>query len=323
MEHTSTIIPKAIHALGPKAEREYYMHWVLWHWADIVGVNFANHVTAMGIRNKVLYVSCDDSTWSNETRMMSPMVIQKVNNYAGQAMVKEIHFVRPREQEKIEKELLRARLASLDREELDVGKARRKIAETEDDVRAAQEMTAAVEDKDLSQVLRGLYRKDRQLTKLRLEKSWHPCRNCGRLCEPQKALCSFCQAKEEEKLRLAVRTVLRDIPWARCSEVREYVPECTPKLLNEQRAIMVQQLASKVEFNDTTSLKAKNLVMLYLCLPPDQLNDEVMKRAIYDLRFNLHRPKDYRAPKRYDVIPLRHAQPQRKTGNLTSHKQKG
>ena len=51
-----------------------------------------------------------------------------------------------------------------------------------------------------------------------------------------------------------------------------------------------------------TSLKAMQLVMLYRVLPPSQLTEDAVDRALYALRFDLHRPKDYVAPKRYSVI---------------------
>ena len=75
-------------------------------------------------------------------------------------------------------------------------------------------------------------------------------------------------------------------------------------LFAEQRSIMVQQLAADTDVNDKTSMKAKTLVMLYRCLPPEQLNEDNITRALYALRFDMHRPKDYKTPKRYEVIKL-------------------
>ena len=49
--------PKAIHELGTKQEREFYQHWVLWHWADIVGKAYAQNVKAVRIEREVLYVA--------------------------------------------------------------------------------------------------------------------------------------------------------------------------------------------------------------------------------------------------------------------------
>ena len=314
LEHTATIIPKAIHALGPKQEKEFYAHWVLWHWVDIAGDAIARHVKVMGIRNKVLYATSDDSVWAQEIRMMMPQIVQNVNNYAGQALIKEMRFVKKWEKPAVPDRSSGGTWLARDagEEEPDIGRKRRQIPLTEQDIADAQRLAAGIEDEDLAMSLRGLYRKQRQLDKLHAQEEWHPCASCGRLCAPEDRLCPACRMKKEEELRAKVRGVLRDIPWARYAEVHEYVPDCTTKIVNEQRALLVQQLASTVEVTDTESLAAKNLVMLYRCLPPDKLTEEVMKRAISDLRFNLHRPKDYKAPRRYEVIPLRHAEHGRK-----------
>jgi hypothetical protein len=42
--------------------------------------------------------------------------------------------------------------------------------------------------------------------------------------------------------------------------------------------------------------------MLFRVLPPEQLTEDAVDRALYALRFSLNRPKDYVAPKRYSVI---------------------
>ncbi|MGO5131386.1 DciA family protein [Mitsuokella jalaludinii] len=316
LEHTATIIPKAIHALGPKQEKEFYIHWALWHWVDIAGDAIARHIQVMGIRNKVLYVACDDAVWAQEIRMMMPRIVQTVNNYAGQALIKELHFVKkwakPAVPDRSSGGVWLASDAGED--ELDVGRERRKMPLTQRDEESVQSMAAGLEDEELAMTVRALYRKQRQLDQLRVREHWHPCAACGRLCAPERPLCPACWQKEQETLRARIRGVLRDIPWARYAEVSEYVPDCTTKLLNEQRALLVQQMAANIDVTDTKSIEAKNLVMLYRCLPPERLTEDVMKRAMYELRFNLRRPKDYKAPKRYEVIPLRHASHGRKAG---------
>lgn len=52
LEKVVSIIPKAIHELGPKQEREFYQHWVLWHWEDIVGKAYAQNVKAVRIERE-------------------------------------------------------------------------------------------------------------------------------------------------------------------------------------------------------------------------------------------------------------------------------
>ena len=222
-------------------------------------------------------------------------------------MVKEIRFSRSWREEDWAPQRADEERAEKEVPEVNVGRERAKMVLTPDDLAAAEKIGSGTEDEDIALKVRQLYRKDRQLDKLRLARGWKPCPTCGRLRPPQAAACSHCRRQAGEDIRARVRAVLRDIPWARCKEVCEYVPECTPQLLNEQRAALVQLMASKVAANDRTSMEAKTLVMLYRCLPPDKLTDEAVKRALYELRFSMYWPPGYTPPKRYEAIPLRRA----------------
>lgn len=314
LEKVVSIIPKAIHELGPKQEREYYQHWILWHWADIVGETYAHNVKAVAIKKKSLYVSCYDPAWATETRYRMPQIVQQVNNYAGAEMIKDIKFPESwRWQDKAagaEGEKTAALAEKPHGEaspEVNWARERAKMPLGRQDLQQAEKLSENLEDEELALKIRELYRKNRQLQKLREKKGWHPCAVCGSLCPPEEQICHRCASKKLEEVKTRIRAVLRDIPWARCKEVSEYVPECTPKLLNEQRAAMVQLQAARVSIKDHTSMAAKTLVMLYRCLPPEQLTEEAMKRALYELRFSLYWPPDFKLPKRYEVIPLRHA----------------
>lgn len=304
LEKVVSIIPKAIHELGGKQERDFYQHWVLWHWADIVGEAYAQNVKAVRIERGSLYVCCRNSTWSNETLYQMPRIVQQVNNYAGGKMIKDIKFSRSWREE----DWMAQRPDQETAPEVNVGRERERMPLDADDLAAAQQLGSGIEDEDLASKVRQVYRKDRQLDKLRLARGWKPCPVCGHLCPPQAACCSRCRRQAKEDVRARIRAVLRDIPWARCKEVCEYVPECTPQLLNEQRAALVQLMASKVAVNDRTSMEAKTLVMLYRCLPPDKLTEDAIKRALYELRFSMYWPPGFKMPKRYEAIPLRHAQ---------------
>lgn len=298
LETAKSILPKAIHALGKKQEQEYYAHWVMWHWKEIVGEAIARHVRPIAIHQKVLRLYAPDSVWANEMRMMMPQVIEAVNRFAGGKMVQEIQFGF-RWSQSVQEERAAYRVGK--REEQNRRVSVTLSTETIEQISAA---CKDVQDEAISDALTHLFTKHKQLAALRGADKWHPCASCGALVGPEERLCWACRKKERESLRAAVRAVLRDMPWARFKEIRDFVPGCTPKLVNEQRAKLVQQLAAEVEVTDTKSLAAKTLVMLYACLPPDQLTDDAVRRTIYQLRFDLHRPKDYKAPKRYAIIPL-------------------
>lgn len=302
LERPDTIIKKTIHHMGKTAEKKYYMHWVLWHWSDIVGEFIARNTEVQGIRKEVLYLYSDNAALRNELQMMMPQIVQQVNNYAGQKMISKVVFGKRWEKADTEG-LEEIRLARQEKEE-NWGAKRRKMPLSPREMQQAEALAAQASDEEIGTAAGSVYRKYLQMQKLRQAHNWNKCPGCGRLKEPEKGLCPECSRRQRENVNAAIRQVLRDMPWARYREVREFVPDCTPKLINEQRAAMVQRLAAEVEAGDTRSIKAKTLVMLYRCLPPEQLTEDNITRTIYALRFDLHRPRDYKAPRRYDVIKL-------------------
>ena len=92
LERPDTIIRKTIHHMGGNAEKKYYMHWVLWHWPEIVGDFIARNTSPQGIRKDTLYIYSDNSALRNELQMMMPQIVQSVNNYAGQKMIDKVAF---------------------------------------------------------------------------------------------------------------------------------------------------------------------------------------------------------------------------------------
>ena len=302
LERPDTIIRKTIHHMGGNAEKKYYMHWVLWHWPEIVGDFIARNTSPQGIRKDTLYIYSDNSALRNELQMMMPQIVQSVNNYAGQKMIDKVAF--SKRWEKSDSEGIdEIRLAAPPDDE-NLGRERRKMPLSPAEMQAAESLGAVAGDGEIGRAISGLYRKHLQMQKLKMAKNYQKCPQCGRLMPPDVAICDDCSRKQRESITAAVRQVLRDMPWARYPEVKKYVPEATTKMVNEQRSIMVQKLAADTDVNDKTSIKAKTLVMLYRCLPPEQLNEDNITRALYALRFDMHRPKDYKTPKRYDVIKL-------------------
>ena len=302
LERPDSIIRKTIHHMGSVCEKKYYMHWVLWHWPEIVGEFIARNTSPQGIRKATLYIYSDNSSLRNELQMMMPQIVQSVNNYAGQKMIDKVAFTK--QWEKSDSEGIdEIRLAPSANEE-NMGRERQKVPLSPAEMQAAKVLGAVAEDEEVGRAVSNLYRKHLQMQKLKISRSYPKCPQCGRLMEPEESLCAECSRSRREKITASVRQVLRDMPWARYPEVKQYVPECTTKMVNEQRSIMVQKLAADTDVNDKTSIKAKTLVMLYRCLPPEQLNEDNITRALYALRFDMHRPKDYKAPRRYEVIKL-------------------
>ena len=305
LEKAETIIPRWVKSKGSEFELEYRKRWVLTYWRDIVGDVIARHVELMGIRKKTLLYYSSSPAWNNEMRLLMPQIVDKMNRFAGCEIIREVRLTRRWEKPEAGDVLaFRAWLRQEESKMPDFRKERERTLLTPEEEAGAKALAASSEDDDLGNLLGRIYRKNLQLRKVKSQHGWVLCSDCGTLTEPgpEPALCPACRSKRAADLRAAIRQVLTDMPWARPPEVAEYVPGATPKLVSEQRALLVQKLAAEVDVNDRTSLKAMQLVMLYRVLPPDQLTEDAVDRALYALRFDLHRPKDYVAPKRYSVI---------------------
>jgi len=305
LEKAETIIPRWVKSKGTEFELEYRKRWVLTYWRDIVGDVIAQHVELMGIRKKTLLYYSSSPAWNNEMRLLMPQIVDKMNRFAGCEIIREVRLTHRWEKPEAGDVLaFRAWLRQEDSKIPDFRKEREQTLLTSEEEDSAKALSASSADDDLGNLLGQIYRKNLQLRKVKSQHGWVPCSDCGTLTEPKPkpALCPACRSKRAANLRAAIRQVLIDMPWARPPEVAEYVPGATPKLVSEQRALLVQKLAAEVDVNDKTSLKAMQLVMLYRVLPPSQLTEDAVDRALYALRFDLHRPKDYVAPKRYSVI---------------------
>ena len=294
------IIPESIHALGPKVEMPFYEHYAVFHWPQIVGEAVARHVKALYIERQKLYLFSYLPVWSNNVMMMQYDIIDKINRYVGRELVKEIGFKNCVD------------MAAEERSAYSIGggrpsMARKEIRDTSlspDDMKLADGVGRGIADGCLASSLRRLGIKRLKMRNWRDKNNYHVCPGCGAWCQDADEYCPSCKREHLAEAKAKIRRLLRDMPWARYAEIKKYV-DCTPYMVNVERACLVQRLAAKVSFDDADSIEAKTLVMLYRSLPPEQLNREAVRRSLYSLRYDLLRPTDFKPLKRYEALSNR------------------
>ena len=62
------------------------------HWEDIVGPEIAKKSKPERLIRKTLYISVTTSTWASELSLMSEKLIEKINSFIGEDIVKTIRF---------------------------------------------------------------------------------------------------------------------------------------------------------------------------------------------------------------------------------------
>ena len=124
-----------------------------------------------------------------------------------------------------------------------------------------------------------------RMLRYRQKSYWHPCASegCGSICPPDEEYCYSCKRRIKEEKAAKIQQLLLDMPWAKFGDILQEI-SCSQQEFQSQRLILLQRLASRVDYGDVESIEAKTLVMLYRSLPPEQLSDEVVKKTMSRLR---------------------------------------
>ena len=275
----------AVHRLGPQFERDYIAHTTLSHWSDIMGEMVARRVRAVAIKDGKLFLYAPDATWKNEMRMTMPDTIQRVNNYAGGRLVKEIIFARS------------ARPAPIMAEDGQDTETRAAYARTlvqtgltDAEIARGRTLAESVSDEKLATRIQRAYQVTRKAQRLKEQRGLSPCPSCGRMVD---GVCHDCRRSKERSVRRAVRAILRAEPWAKLADVVQRVPSCDALMLGSERADLVRQIAGTTEYTAQDSANAHLLTMLHRGLPPEEVTPKKIQSTFWELRNELITTREF------------------------------
>ena len=275
----------AVHRLGPQFERDYIAYTTLSHWSDIMGEMVARRVRAVAIKDGKLFLYAPDATWKNEMRMTMLDTIQRVNNYAGGRLVKEIIFARS------------ARPAPIMAEDGQDTETRAAYARTlvqtgltDAEIARGRTLAESVSDEKLATRIQRAYQVTRKAQRLKEQRGLSPCPSCGRMVD---VVCHDCRRSAERSVRRAVRAILRAEPWAKLADVVQRVPSCDALMLGSERADLVRQIAGQTEYTDQNSANARMLTMLHRGLPPEEVTPKKIQSTFWELRNELITTREF------------------------------
>ena len=275
----------AVHRLGPQFERDYIAYTTLSHWSDIMGEMVARRVRAVAIKDGKLFLYAPDATWKNEMRMTMPDTIQRVNNYAGGRLVKEIIFARS------------ARPAPIMAEDGQDTETRTSYVRalvqtglTDAEIARGRTLAESVSDEKLATRIQRAYQVTRKAQRLKEQRGLSPCPSCGRMVD---GVCHDCRRSAERSVRRAVRAILRAEPWAKLADVVQRVPSCDALMLGSERADLVRQIAGTTEYTAQDSANAHLLTMLHRGLPPEEVTPKKIQSTFWELRNELITTREF------------------------------
>ena len=275
----------AVHRLGPAFERGYIAHTTLSHWADIMGEMVARRVRAVAVKDGKLFLYAPDATWKNEMRMSTPEIIQRVNNYAGGRLVKEIVFARSARP-----------ISAADEDGQDAetpaayARAVIQTGLTDEEIAYGSSLADVVTDEKLTKHVQRAYQISRKARRLKEQRGFTPCPSCGRLVS---GICYDCRRADERRVRSEVRAILRTEPWVKLADVVRRVPSCDALMLGSERADLVRQIAGETEYTAQDSENARLLTMLHRGLPPAEVTPKKIQSTFWELRNELITTREF------------------------------
>lgn len=282
LEKAEYIFPEMLESM--KLGKEFKQRLVVYNWEKIVGKAIAAHAKPVKLEFKRIFIKTTHPAWAEQLKFMNSQLIHKINAYAKEKVVEELVFTNL-----ALKSLAEHDTSNAAEESENIGSELKKIQLSDDKMTYIKNTCQAVTDADLRQSLERLGMNMQKMSVYRQSRRWHKCRSeqCQDLCPPEAVYCQACQRRMRQERAARLNELLLDMPWACYKDVLAEV-DCTEQEFKEQRLILLQRLAAKVDYGDNESLNAKLLVMLYRSIPPEQLNEKAIKRTLHQLRYDVH-----------------------------------
>ena len=270
-----------------KMSAEYRRQLVMAHWSEIVSPTVSAHAVPHHFSFDTLFISAQ-AVWANQLVYLKRELIDRINAYTCGETVKDIRFTAWEDinQPVIKKEQPEKSPAASE-DEIICSEVDR------DEAKQAVDRLMGTADRNLK------YRAEKSLAiditsrKRKMKDGFIKCLGgCGTLVPPEEGYCSACIVVKHDEYRQRIRSKLIACPWAGYAEVNSFV-KCRPEEYNRVRQELLREQAAKVPYRKDTdtpgtyTLEEYVLVMLYKSLPLERLNNVVMSKYLYELRYDL------------------------------------
>lgn len=264
------------------------LYEIIKHWDEIAG-ELSEKISPAQFENGILTLQSNDNTIKDSVKYLAAEFIDRINAKIGngEQIVVKIDFGKT-----FQKPHKKLRAVVTETPKVyDIDKVELTAAE----IAECERKVDAVENVANRQIMLETLLNRAKYDKLKLRDGWHKCQLCDVLCKPHENLCGYCRVKEREKLQAAIRkifvdaphTSFRDIQTQMLAEFPHLRGECTAEFIEAVRMELILRRAALVSYGDTTSERARALVMLIRQLPEEKLSDAIILRTLKEFRFNL------------------------------------
>lgn len=282
------VLHKQMRSLGKVAYKKFLCREVIDNWSQLVDESIATQVVPVAIERGNLLVNVENSAFKDQLKFFKEEIINAINENFGQdePLVKDIQIAKSFQTPNSPKE--KPPPAPVDNPQIE------DITLTKEETKRCKKQVENLPD-ELRQIVLATLLSQAKVQKHRLKNGWHKCTKCNALCPPEEIFCIVCKVKERDIMVNKLFDIFYDAPWLKSWDAQkillEQMPhmrsECTLDVIDSTRTSLIQNLASHIRFGDEDSPDVMKLVMLKKQLPPDKLTPAIIKRALYELQFNL------------------------------------
>ena len=260
-------------------QKKYTEQTVKYHWKDIVGDDVARHVSCGIFSRGTLTVHTDSSVWSHQVLMKKRELMKKINEFAGDKIVKDIRIQTG----------YQAKFREINKDLPNLDHYLNQITLEEDMIQEIKAKTASVTDDKLKYKLTSILEKQKKLDKLKVAHGYHPCRICGTLCEKKETYCNSCRRQKRQEKRNKIKMTLLGAPFLTYAKLNSIVP-CTNTEYQEEKADLIDQTAKKLREGDTSEMTRYLLAMLVTGMTPDVIKEETVEKIVLRFRGKTYVP---------------------------------
>ncbi|WP_288889176.1 DUF721 domain-containing protein [uncultured Megasphaera sp.] len=244
-------------------------------WQKVAGEQIAAFSYVQKLHGFVLYIGVLNSVWMQHLFMYKQKLIQNINQYLEEAIVKDIRFVHSGKE----------KTSSIYSEKTD-----RKTSSVSIKNQVLSKEIVDKIQRETSHVipeLRDIIRKVRYTQEKKIQAyrqmGIKKCPKCGNWLDPGEKICLFCRLQERHEFKYKIRRIILSMPWISLEEciTQGYVPQgCNSftELYNEVRRDCIYQYIEKIHFNVDTSEDDLVLALLITRYKPTEITDEFVQR---------------------------------------------
>ena len=261
------------------------------NWSKIFDDGIVKYVKPVAIEHGVLLVSVENSSFRDQLKFLAEEIVDTINKNFGQdePLVKGI---------RIAKAFQVANMPPEKKSPAQIEKSEVKLEDvilTEEEIKKCKEQSEKISDSKLRETVLNTLLAHARTVKFHLANGWHKCLKCDSLCPPKEIFCNACRIQEREVMVKALSRIFYDEPHLKTWEAQKILlgqmphmkSECSFDAVESARTSLIQRIARRVRFGDEKSSDALKLVALEKRLSPEKITPAIIKRTLFELRFDM------------------------------------